>query len=108
MAIICPSLTTLKPLLARFFPNLLLHSTQQSDQGTADVLKNSNLTGKRYEVLDESRSNAGTLTAGEHSDAETLNTSETFDLVQLESGLVRLAPKASNIRESSSQSTQVT
>lgn len=103
IAIMCPSLTTLKPLLARFFPHLLLSSNQQSSQGTADALKNSKLTGKKHEVLDEPLSKPGTVAAGENSDADTLNASEAFDLVQLESGLICLSPKASKIGDGASR-----
>jgi hypothetical protein len=97
MAIICPSLTTLKPLVARIFPNLVTIASSQQNGKSNSGDTHSNGFLKNFGVSKDALIQGSLPTTRDQSDADTSNGSETFDLVQLEGGLIRLSPKAISV-----------
>jgi len=93
MAIVCPSLPVLKPLIARLFPRILLNSTYTKDeQSTGQDGFN---THNKFDTLNESFSIGSMPTTGAADDLEA------FEVVQLEGGLVRMAPKKNGLENPS-------
>jgi hypothetical protein len=85
MALICPSLTTLKPLISRIFPRLFLNSATRRlyDEKVNDLdLNHSAANGKQLKTSEPSDK----PTVADQSDEDTLHGQNSFELAHLEAG----------------------